>query len=312
MPENVLDILKETLITFILCLYYQIVAIIKAFLPTSVQGKSINGETVLITGAGSGIGRCMAIRFAKLGARLVLWDINEAGNKETAAKVAEAGATVKTYTVDLCNRADVYRVAERVKKEVGDVDILVNNAGIVTGRKFLDCPDDMIQKTMDVNIMAHYWTVKAFLPGMIERDHGHIVSIASSAGLVGVTGLADYCASKHAAVGFDESMRFELYSMGKRGVNTTVVCPYFINTGMFEGVKTRFPYLLPILEQDYVADMIVDAVLCNQHILLLPRILYFIMALKWVLPTHCQFLLADLMGINHFMDTFRGRQNKNE
>ena len=75
---------------------------------------------------------------------------------------------------------------------------------------------------------------------MLEANSGHIVSIASSAGLFGVTGLADYCASKFAAVGFDESLRFELAAMGKTGVHTTVVCPYFINTGMFDGVQTRF------------------------------------------------------------------------
>ena len=75
---------------------------------------------------------------------------------------------------------------------------------------------------------------------MIERNHGHIVNIASSAGLAGVTGLADYCASKFAAVGFDESLRCELHAQGKAGVHTTVVCPYFINTGMFAGAKTRY------------------------------------------------------------------------
>lgn len=82
--------------------------------------------------------------------------------------------------------------------------------------------------------------MKAFLPDMMERNHGHIVNIASSAGLVGVTGLADYCASKFAAVGFDESLRFELEYLKKDGIHTTVVCPFFINTGMFEGAKTRF------------------------------------------------------------------------
>ena len=75
---------------------------------------------------------------------------------------------------------------------------------------------------------------------MVDRNHGHIVNISSSAGYIGVTGLADYCASKFAAVGFDEALRFEMQSLGKDGVHTTVVCPYFINTGMFEGAKTRY------------------------------------------------------------------------
>jgi all-trans-retinol dehydrogenase (NAD+) len=85
------------------------------------------------------------------------------------------------------------------------------------------------------------------MPGMMERNHGHIVSIASSAGFIGVNGLADYCASKFGAVGFDESLRLELGMQGKTGVHTTVVCPYFISTGMFDGAKTRYSYYdLPI------------------------------------------------------------------
>lgn len=82
-------------------------------------------------------------------------------------------------------------------------------------------------------------TVKAFLPDMMKRNSGHIVSIASSAGLFGVAGLADYCASKFAAVGFMESIRAELAAMGLTGIHTTVVCPYFINTGMFDRVRSK-------------------------------------------------------------------------
>jgi all-trans-retinol dehydrogenase (NAD+) len=89
------------------------------------------------------------------------------------------------------------------------------------------------------NVVSLLQTVKAFLPYMLGKNSGHIVSIASSAGLFGVTGLADYCASKFAAVGFDESLRMELSALGKDGVHTTVVCPYFINTGMFDGVTSK-------------------------------------------------------------------------
>ncbi len=96
----------------------------------------------------------------------------------------------------------------------------------------------MIEKTFQVNTMAHLWLGKAFLPSMIEKNHGHVVTIASMAGKFGMAGLCDYCASKFAAVGFDESLRNELVHMGKDNVHTTVVCPYFINTGMFDGVQT--------------------------------------------------------------------------
>ena len=87
----------------------------------------------------------------------------------------------------------------------------------------------------------YFKTTKAFLPAMLSKKRGHIVSIASSAGLVGVNTLADYCASKFAAVGFMESLSLEFDTL-EAGINTTVVCPYFINTGMFDGVKTRLVF----------------------------------------------------------------------
>ncbi|XP_052765069.1 epidermal retinol dehydrogenase 2-like isoform X2 [Mya arenaria] len=308
MAHTVMEHVRDVLVMLAQVLYYWLVAIVRAILPASIQGKDISGETVLITGAGSGIGRLMAERFAKLKCRLVLWDVNDKGNEETASICKGYGVSVDTYTINLCDREAIYKLADKVKTDVGKIDILVNNAGIVTGKKFLDCPDKMIDLTMQVNIMAHFWTVKAFLPDMMTRNHGHIVNIASSAGLIGVTGLADYCASKFAAVGFDESLRFELMAQGKTGINTTVVCPFFINTGMFEGAKTRFPFLLPILEPAYVADKIVEAVLCNQTLLALPRILYVFFAIKGFIPSTSGYLLSKYLGAHNLMDEFKGRQ----
>ncbi|KAI4809932.1 hypothetical protein KUCAC02_018787, partial [Chaenocephalus aceratus] len=144
------------------------------------ERKNIEGEVVLISGAGSGIGRLMAQEFASLNTVLVLWDINQEGMKETARLAKESGASrVHYYVCDCSNKNEVYRVADQVKREVGDVGILVNNAGIVTGKKFMDAPDSLIEKTMEVNTMAHFWTYKAFLPAMIANNHGHLVSIAS-------------------------------------------------------------------------------------------------------------------------------------
>uniref|UniRef100_A0A4W6ERQ6 Short chain dehydrogenase/reductase family 16C member 5 n=1 Tax=Lates calcarifer TaxID=8187 RepID=A0A4W6ERQ6_LATCA len=240
-----------------------------------LRKKNVAGEVVLITGAGSGIGRLMAQEFAALGTVLVLWDINQEGMKETAQLAKQSGASrVHYYLCDCSDRMSV-------KREVGDVSILVNNAGIVTGKKFMDAPDSLIEKTMEVNTM----TYKAFLPAMIANNHGHLVSIASSAGLIGVNGLADYCASKFGAVGFAESVGLELLATGKDGIKTTIVCPYFINTGMFDGCQTKWPSLLPILNPDYVAKKIIHAVLTDQVYLLLPKSIYLIAALKKLVST---------------------------
>lgn len=118
---------------------------------------------------------------------------------------------------------------------------------------------------------------KAFLPEMIEKNHGHIVTMASMAGLFGAAGLCDYCASKSAVIGFDESLRNELLRINKTGIATTVVCPNVINTGMFNGYSSS---LLPPLEPEYVADKIIEAVLTNQKILMLPKFMYFIYVFK--------------------------------
>ncbi|KAG9355217.1 hypothetical protein JZ751_000055 [Albula glossodonta] len=299
----------ETLQVVVFSVYYNLEAFLKLFIPA--RKKNVTGEIVLITGAGNGIGRLMALEFARLGVSLVLWDINQEGNKETARLAKQKGAIrVQSYQCDCSDKAEVYRVADLVKREVGDVSILINNAGIVTGKKFLDAPDSLIEKTMEVNSMSHFWMYKAFLPAMMANNHGHLVSIASSAGLIGINGLADYCASKFAAIGFAESVALELLATGKDGVKTTIVCPYFINTGMFDGCHTKWPSVLPILDPEYVAKKIVSAVLTNQPYLLMPKSLYFLMALKSILPAKLTILLGIYMGVFRVMDDFKGREKK--
>uniref|UniRef100_A0A1A7XNX3 Short chain dehydrogenase/reductase family 16C, member 5 n=2 Tax=Iconisemion striatum TaxID=60296 RepID=A0A1A7XNX3_9TELE len=301
----------ETLQVIFLSLWYNLESLIFFLVPR--RKKNIAGEVVLITGSGSGIGRLMAQEFAALGAVLVLWDINHEGMKETARLAKNEGASrVHYYICDCSDKTEVYKVAEQVKREVGDVSILVNNAGIVTGKKFMDAPDSLIEKTMEVNTMAHFWTYKAFLPAMIANNHGHLVSIASSAGLIGVNGLADYCASKFAAVGFAESVGLELLATGKDGIKTTIVCPYFINTGMFDGCQTKWPRLLPILNAENVAKKIIHAVLTEQVYLLLPRSMYVIAALKNILPMKQGLMLGQYLGAFNLMDTFRGRSKKQD
>ncbi|XP_078396591.1 epidermal retinol dehydrogenase 2-like [Cetorhinus maximus] len=301
--------LLESLLTLFLSLYYILEALVLLVVP--VRRKNVSGEIVLVTGAGSGIGRLVALEFARRHATLVLWDINEEGNKESARQARESGASrVYTYTCDCSKRTSVYEVADEVKREVGDVSILINNAGIVTGKNFIDSPDAMLEKTMEVNSLAHFWTYKAFLPAMIASNHGHLVSVASSAGLFPVNGLADYCSSKFAAVGFAESVALELLVAGKNGIKTTIVCPFFVRTGMFDGCKTKWPLLLPILDPNYVAKKIMDAILREQILLIMPRSLYFLFAVKNLLPTKLGILLRNYFGVFNIMENFKGRVKK--
>ncbi|NXI34796.1 RDHE2 dehydrogenase, partial [Galbula dea] len=299
----------ETLRFIGLFVYYLLESLVLLVVPR--RKKNVSGEIVLITGAGSGIGRLLSVKFASLGATVVLWDINEEGLKETNRLARKNGAVrVHSYICDCSKRQDIYRVADQVKKEVGDVTILVNNAGVVTGKTFLDCPDSLVEKTMEVNIMAHFWTYKAFLPAMVASNHGHLVSIASSAGLAGSNGVSDYCASKFAAIGFAESVDFEMRDLQKCGVKTTIVCPFLIDTGMFDGCRSKWPSLLPILEPEYVAEKIVTAVRQEQEILMIPRIIYLLIVLKSIIPVKASVLIMDYLGVFQIMNTFRGRAKK--
>ena len=266
--------------------------------------KKISGKLILITGGASGIGRLMALDFARRGARLVIWDLNRSALDALEAEASEAGLSLAGAVCDVSDRAAVKRAAAEIAKKHGPLDILVNNAGIVSGKTLLEIQDENIEKTINVNVLSLFWTTRAFLPAMIERNSGQIVTIASAAGLIGVRGLADYCAGKFAAVGFNDSLRMEL-SRRKSAVKTTLVCPYFIDTGMFDGVKTRIPLLLPILKSGYAARRIVSAVLAGKKRLVMPRFVNSVFLLG-LFPPGLHDFFAGLFGISHAMDEFTG------
>jgi all-trans-retinol dehydrogenase (NAD+) len=268
--------------------------------------KEIKNQLVLVTGGASGIGRLMAFDFARRGARVAVWDLNGAALEALEAEARKEGLFIRGMVCNVSDRAAVYAKAEALTGELGPLDILVNNAGVVSGRPLLDTPDDKIIRTMNVNVLPLFWTVKAFLPSMLARNTGHIVTISSAAGLIGVRGLADYSASKFAAFGFDESLRMELRRLGS-GIRTTVICPFFVNTGMFLGVKTRFPLLMPILDPVRAARRIVRAVLRNRRRLIMPPFVYALYLLR-LAPVPVLDAVADFFGISHSMDDFKGRE----
>jgi all-trans-retinol dehydrogenase (NAD+) len=263
--------------------------------------RDLKGKRALITGGGSGIGRLMALKLAQKGVRLVLWDVNTAGLDKVRSEVEALGGVCQTAVIDVTNRDLVYATA----KECGPIDILINNAGIVTGKSLLDCPDELMLKTVQVNTISHFWTIKAFLPAMLKANEGNIVTIASAAGLCGVAGLVDYCASKFGAVGTAEALYMELRKL-KTKVRSTLVCPYYINTGMFDGVQSRFPLLLPILDENYAANRIVLGIERGEESICMPYIVGVSMVARF-LPASWQAFIAETLGISDSMDHFKGR-----
>ncbi|KAJ8023639.1 17-beta-hydroxysteroid dehydrogenase 13 [Holothuria leucospilota] len=271
-----IGIVFEVLVLFSKLIFYNVMALYRKFVP--LPQKSVNGSITLLTGAGHGIGRLTALKLARKGAIMVLWDINQKGNEETAAQIKAEGGTAYTYTVNVTDKEMVKETAKKVRSEVGVVNILINNAGILMGQSLLDLTDDQILRTMNVNAIAHFWTLRAFLPDMLEADNGHIVTIASVAGYTGSAYLTDYTASKFAARGFDDALEFELIQVyKKKGIRQTVVNPFYVNTGLIDRYYSRF---IPTLKEEEVAEAIVDGMLRNKRHIFLPSIMGYFMGQK--------------------------------
>jgi len=267
---------------------------------------ALHNKHVLVTGGASGIGRLLVLGCARVGAAVTIWDLDEEGAARVAMEASEAGASqAHAFACDVSDREQVYARADEVRSAAGDVDVLVNNAGIVSGKPLLDLPDEQIERTFAVNTLALYWTTKAFLPAMKDRGSGHLVTGASAAGLIGTARESDYAASKFAAVGFNESLRQEL-RRGSPGVKTTVICPFYVDTGMFKGVKTRFPLLLPVLKEQAVADRVLKAVRRNEPLVQMPMMVSTLPMMR-MLPVWAFDQVADFFGLNNAMDAFTGR-----
>ncbi|CAM9638297.1 unnamed protein product [Lampetra fluviatilis] len=289
--------------------------------------KSVRDEVCLVTGAARGLGRLFALELATRGVdALVLWDVDGEGNEETAAlarrAAADAGVAcprVLAYTCDVSKRVDVYRVAGLVRRDAGDVTLLVSNAGVVSGHPLLDCPDELLERTMAVNLHALFWITKAFLPAMLEKNHGHMVTIASSLGLFSTAGIEDYCASKFGAVGFHESLSHEIKAMERDGVKTTLVCPYLVQTGMFHGCRIRKEvetYVLPPLQPEQCVQQAMRAILTDQPVLCMPRLIYLVVFMKSILPWEAVVAMYRFLGADKCMYPFfeecKRRTNNNQ
>jgi all-trans-retinol dehydrogenase (NAD+) len=269
--------------------------------------SKISGSTAVITGAASGMGKLLTEQLAARGARVVLWDLDEGALERALADLHRRGhSDARGFRCDVGDARTVAEVAAKTGSEVGPCDILVNNAGIVSGASLVDLTPEKIERTFRVNTLSLFWTTKAFLPAMIARGRGHIVNIASASGLIGVAKLSDYAASKWAAIGFDESLRVELRKTAP-AIKTTVVCPYYVDTGMFHGVRSRFSFLLPILKPETVVRKVVRAIERDKPRVTMPPLVHLVPSMR-LLPVPMMDAIADALGVNSSMDEFVGRR----
>ena len=192
---------------------------------------SYRGLTAVVTGASSGIGKLLALRFGREGARVALVARRQAELDAVAAQIRAAGGEALVVPCDVAQRADVFAAAAGVLERLGPIDILVNNAGYGHHRSFLEWDVDDMERLMRVNFFGTlYWT-KALLPQMVERRRGWLVFMASVAGKIGVPDESAYAASKFATVGLAEALSFEVEDAG---VHVLTVCPGAIRTDFFD------------------------------------------------------------------------------
>ena len=264
--------------------------------------STLPGATALVTGGASGIGRIMARLLLERGARVVIWDIDDAARETTVAELSRQG-TITGTRVDLADAAQIARAAAALEATT-PIDLLVNNAGIIVGKPLHEhTPADTL-RTMAINATAPMLLTQALLPGMLARDRGHICNVASSAGLVANPRMTVYAGSKWAVVGWSDSLRVELARAGSR-VKVTTVMPYYISTGMFDGVESR----LPILEPEAAAKSIIRAIERDRRLVTLPGYIYRLSRVaQGLLPIGAyDWVAGNLFGIYSTMDRWRGR-----
>jgi NAD(P)-dependent dehydrogenase (short-subunit alcohol dehydrogenase family) len=271
--------------------------------------KDVRGKTALVTGGAMGMGLLWCERFADDGANLVIWDL-DADRLETAADgLRRRGVEVMTQVVDVSDPRLVADSAEAVQRQTGGVDVLVNNAGIVHAGPFLDTPDGKLSAVIDVDLKGPMWTMKAFLPHMVERNCGHVINISSASGYVGVPRMPSYVAAKWGAIGLTESVRLELELMNVTGVKFTLVCPSFVDTGMFAGAKP--PLLTKMLAPREIVDIAYAAFKADRYVVNEPWIVKITPALKALLPTKAFDLISGLLGASSSMVQWRDERSTN-
>jgi NAD(P)-dependent dehydrogenase (short-subunit alcohol dehydrogenase family) len=224
----------------------------------------IRNRSIVVTGAGGGIGAAMARRFAAEGARgVTVADIDG----DAALQVAESigGLAVEA---DASVEQSIQAVVAAAEEAYGQIDIFCSNAGIATAGGF-ELDDTVWEKTWDVNVMAHVYAARAVVPGMLKRGEGYLVNTASAAGLLTNIGAAPYSVTKHAAVAFAEWLSV---TYGNAGLRVSALCPQFVNTAMLDVMvsdpATAAWVSQATIEPEDVADAVIEGIAAERFLIL--------------------------------------------
>lgn len=193
---------------------------------------SLAGKNVIVTGAASGIGLATAQRFAREGANVAVWDVNEDGAKRAATELQALGVKAIGNRVDVSSRKDASAAVERFHAAIGQVNVLVNNAGITLFQPFMETTEDMWDRVMTINLKSMLVCTQAVLPDMLAAKWGRIINVSSSSAQSGSARMTAYAASKGGVIGFTKALAQELAATG---ITVNNVPPGFVDTPMLRG-----------------------------------------------------------------------------
>lgn len=250
-------------------------------------------KTVLITGASSGIGKQAAIEFAKLGSNIILVARRKEKLEQTENELKKFNISTLICVCDISKKEQVLEMSKIVFEKFESIDILVNNAGFAIYGSVSDLSINEIESQMETNYFGMIYCVKMFLPSMLKRKSGHIVNVASVAASFGLPGIASYCASKFAMLGFSEGLKHELKNTG---VGITVVSPIMVRTEFFEHPSfEKMPKYSPTsLDSKTVAKAILQAANSPRLEIIVPSIVRGAVWLKHTFPYFINPILGKL------------------
>uniref|UniRef100_A0AAF5PI17 Oxidoreductase n=1 Tax=Wuchereria bancrofti TaxID=6293 RepID=A0AAF5PI17_WUCBA len=246
----------------------------------ALKRKSITDQVVAITGGASGIGKGLAQKIAlEQNAIVCILDINQEEGVRTVSQIIESGGRAYFFLCNVTKSDEVKLCARQIfsNTKIGCIDILVCNASILRIGKFLDLDDKDYQDTMNVNILGYIYTMRAFLPHMMDRNHGQIVAIGSICSHYGDYLGTAYCTAKFAIRGLMETLQMELYEEKKNGVVLTTIYPYFVDTTLISNNMTEpFSTFYDVIPLDKCVEEILDAILKERMYYFIPKSLAFL------------------------------------
>ena len=196
------------------------------------MNRSLKGRVAVVTGAGSGMGRAIAVRLAADGAAVAIWDVNGEGAAETAKMITDAGGTSLAITADCSDRATIESAAAETRARFGPITILVNNAGIAPFTKFLEVSDAELDKVLHINLRGPFILTREIVPDMVAAGWGRIINITSSSTQTGSPMQSAYVSSKGGLLGLTKALALEL---GEYGITANMIPPGSIDTPMLRG-----------------------------------------------------------------------------